>query len=325
MKNRLTDSQGRTINYLRLSVTDRCNLNCSYCSPLNKNKALHKDILSYEEMIRLAKLYAENGIEKIRLTGGEPLMRKDLYFLISELKKISRIKEVTLTTNATLLSDQAENLKKAGINRINISLDTLNPLVFRKITGKNLLSRVIQGIDSAIEYEMNPLKINTVLLNKINASEIRELAALSLKKPVHVRFIELMPMGSSNFHDKHKLSMKKAKNIIEQEFGILEKIKSEPFSGPASMYAIKKAKGKIGFIHPMTSHFCAACNRIRITANGFLRPCLLEDSFFDLKTHMRNGASNEELLKITDHALLKKSSVHEILPLVKTEMVSIGG
>lgn len=326
MKNILKDSQGRDIKYLRLSVTDRCNLECRYCVTKERKKFLsHHNILRYEEMLRVVTLLSKHGLEKVRLTGGEPLVRKDVDLFAKELNSVKGIKEVTLTTNGVILEEYVSRLKRAGIKRLNLSLDSLKDDVFEKITGKNRLKSVLRGIDAACEAGMSPIKINTVLLNGINDSEIADLAGLSIEKNIDVRFIELMPIGSTQFYNSHKLSMKDAKEMIEKRFSPLLNVKSSPISGPASMYKIKGAKGNIGFIHAMTSHFCADCNRVRITAEGLLRPCLLEDSFFDLRRDLRLGASNEDLYKIVKKALEKKSSIHEVMPDVKRQMVSIGG
>lgn len=326
MENRLTDSQGRIINYLRLSVTDRCNLKCSYCIPSSQRSFIsHSEILSYEEIIKTIAVMAQNGLQKVRLTGGEPLVRKDIDLLVKEIRKIKGIREVTITTNATLLSKQADNLKRAGINRINISLDTLNPLTFEKITGKNKLNSVFEGIQSAKEAGMNPVKINTVILKNINSCEIEELAALSIKNDFHIRFIELMPIGGQNYYEKHKLSAAFVKKTIENRFGKLIGLNLNPLAGPASMYKIPNSKGQIGFIHAMTSHFCSKCNRIRLTADGRIRPCLLEDSFTDLKNILRTNSDDKKILQTIKYALTEKASAHELIPNVKTQMASIGG
>lgn len=326
MKNRLTDSQGRVINYLRLSVTDRCNLRCSYCIPSSQRNFIpHNEILSYEEIVKTLAVMAKNGLQKVRLTGGEPLVRKDIDLLVREIKKIQEIREVTITTNATLLSVHADRLKRSGIDRINISLDTLNPHTFEKITGKDELSFVLEGIQSAKEAGMTPVKINTVILNNINSSEIEELAALSIENDFHIRFIELMPIGSLNYYEKHKLSASFVKKTIENRFGELVRLNLSQLAGPAAMYKIRNSKGKIGFIHAMTSHFCAECNRIRLTADGHIRPCLLEDSFVDLKEILRKNADDKEILQRIKYALTQKASAHDLIPNVKTEMASIGG
>lgn len=325
MKCRLFDSQGREIKYLRISVTDRCNLNCCYCNSAKREFIPHDEIFSYEEILKTVEIMAENGIEKVRLTGGEPLVRKDIDLLAAEINKISGIKEISLTTNATLLSRYAHKLKKSGINRINISLDTLNPESFIKISGKDKLNSVFEGIKSAQDAGMTPIKINTVILNNLNSSEIEELAGLTLENDFHIRFIELMPIANNLFYENHRLSAQSVKKTIERKFGPLSKTGSKPLAGPASMHRIKNSKGQIGFIHAMTSHFCADCNRIRLTSDGKIRPCLLEDNFYDLKALIRSGADDRDIINFINSALKSKSSAHQIMPDVKTRMVSIGG
>jgi cyclic pyranopterin phosphate synthase len=325
MKNRLTDSQGRIVNYLRISVTDRCNLNCCYCNNSTRDFISHDEILSYEEILKTVEIMTKKGIKKVRLTGGEPLVRKDIDLLVQEINKIKQINEITLTTNGTLLSEYAGKLKKAGISRLNISLDTLNPDKFIKISGKDKLNSVFEGIKSAQEEGLNPIKINTVILNEMNSSEIEELAELSVKNDFHIRFIELMPIGENEFFKKHQLSAKSVKKIIENRFGVLVKAEANPLAGPASMYKIRNAKGQLGFINAMTSHFCADCNRIRLTSDGKIRPCLLEDDLYDIKALLRNGQDDKSIIDLINFALMKKASAHEIMPDVKTKMVSIGG
>jgi len=325
MKNRLIDSQGRVVNYLRISVTDRCNLNCCYCNTSKREFIPHDEILSYEEILKAVEIMAKKGIKKVRLTGGEPLVRKDIDLLVKEINKLEQINEITLTTNGTLLSEYAGKLKKAGISRLNISLDTLNPDKFIKITGKDKFKSVFEGIKAAQEEGLNPIKINTVILNEMNSPEIEELAELSVKNDFHMRFIELMPIGENDFFQKHQMSAESVKKIIENRFGALVKADSKPLAGPASMYKIRNSKGQLGFINAMTSHFCAGCNRIRLTSDGKIRPCLLEDDLFDLKTLLRNGAGDQEIVDLINFALMKKASAHEIMPDVKTQMVSIGG
>ncbi|MDY0361864.1 MAG: GTP 3',8-cyclase MoaA [Desulforegulaceae bacterium] len=325
MENIFKDSQGRIINYLRISVTDRCNLNCCYCNSSKREFIPHDEILSYEEIIKTTKIMSEYGIKKVRLTGGEPLVRKDIDFLVKEINKIEKINEITLTTNGTLLPEYAKKLKKAGIKRLNISLDTLNSESFIKISGKDKFNSVLDGIKAAGEEGFSPIKLNTVILNNLNSGEIEELAGLSIENDFHIRFIELMPIANNAFYENHQLCAASVKKTIENKFGILEKAGSKPMSGPASMYKIKNSKGQIGFIHAMTSHFCADCNRIRLTADGKIRPCLLEDNFFDLKTLLRNGADDKKIIELINKALLQKASAHEFMPNVKTRMVSIGG
>jgi len=325
MTKRLKDRDGRYVNYLRLSVTDRCNLRCVYCTPKNVELMEHDEILRYEDMLKLAHILAKNGVEKIRLTGGEPLVRKDLPLFIKELGRIENIDEVSITTNATLLSDNIDSLAKAGIRRLNISLDTLRADIYEKITGRDQFNVVMDGIKSAIESGMNPIKINTVLLKGINDEDLEELTSFALQKNCHIRFIELMPIGSKDFYEKHYLPSYYAKERIEKRFGKLWKIKSSKSAGPASMFGVEGSKGQVGFIHAMTDHFCQNCNRLRLSADGRLRPCLLKDFSIDLKELVRKENDDIKLLKLIKEALDKKSSFHDLIPDVRTKMVSIGG
>lgn len=326
MKTALTDRHGRRISYLRLSVTDCCNLRCMYCVPPEGRQLFaHDEILRYEEMLRIVNILARRGIQKIRITGGEPLVRKDLPCLVREIKIIPGISEVCLTTNGVLLADMADDLKQVGIDRINISLDSLKREVFHSITGVDSLLSVLSGIDAALKAGMSPVKINAVPMTGINDEEIENLAELSFQKNMHVRFIEEMSVGMGHSEKMPPVSAAEIRERLESQWGRLIPVFPSSFDGPARRFQIPGAKGEVGFISSMTRHFCGTCNRIRLTAVGEIRPCLLNDATVDIKTPMRNGSDDALLNRLIENATMRKSLAHEQIPLVSTKMVSIGG
>lgn len=325
----LFDSYQRKINYLRISVTNRCNFNCIYCSDGLTPSAPGSEDLSYEEIERIVQVAAGMGIAKVRLTGGEPLLRPDLSRLVGMLAKIKGIDDISLTTNGMLLGKYAPSLKKAGLKRVNVSLDTLQPDRFKRITGQNRLEEVLAGIEAARRAGLNPVKINMVVLRGINDDEVIDFARLSIAEGWHVRFIEYMPVGTPDDGG----GMVSAAEIREriQTLGQLEPLEadeSEEGDGPARYYRLKGAKGTIGFISPVTEHFCDSCNRLRLTADGQLRPCLLDDQEVDLKAALRNGNDTEKLKQLIRRAVALKQEQHHlsegIAPLKRT-MREIGG
>ncbi len=324
----LSDSFSRPINYLRISVTDRCNLRCRYCLPQNNIPLLPPQaLLSFEELVTITKIAAELGITKIRLTGGEPLLRKNLPKLIEMLAKIDQIEELSLTTNGVLLHSQAKDLKQAGLTRVNISLDSLKPDKFHYITGQDKLKDVLKSIETARALGLNPVKINMVVLRGINDDEIIDFARRSITEGWHVRFIELMPTFSTTIHP---VNFVPAAEIKEQllTLGSLEPSLPPPGNGPARYFRFPKAKGTIGFITPITEHFCISCNRLRLTAQGKLRPCLLQDTEIDLHQALRQGASPLQIKKLIHQAISTKPSHHSLpekqTP-VKSLMSQLGG
>ncbi len=299
----LRDSYKRKINYLRFAITDRCNLRCIYCIPYHGIEwKRHEEILSYEEIERLAKIALGMGISRIRLTGGEPLLRRDLPSLIASLNSLPGIEDLSLTTNGILLKDYIDELWEAGLRRINISLDSLNPEVYKRITRGGSLSQAWKGVMAAIEKGFNPVKVNVVLL-KGSKENLESFTKLTLKLPIHIRFIELMDFLPNR--DNLFLSGQEAKELILRGSS-LEDVDSPKGSGPAHYFKLKGAQGTIGFIFPYTEHFCASCNRLRITADGHLRLCLFSDDEIDLKTPMRRGATDEEIEKIIREAIAGK-------------------
>jgi len=322
----ILDSFGRSINYLRISVTDRCNLRCIYCMPPEGIPQMsHSEILSYEEIRTVVQAAAELGIDRIRLTGGEPLVRAELPKLIKMLSQIEGIQELSLTTNGTLLKDYALELKQAGLSRVNVSLDTLKPDKFRYITRLGELKAVLEGIEVAREAGFEPVKINTVIMRGMNDDEILDFAKMTYKDGWHVRFIELMPFkGAAEFVPS--IELRQHISLL----GKLEPCASITGNGPAMYYRLLGAKGTIGFISPLTeTSFCSRCNRMRLTPDGKLRPCLLGEDEIDLKSPLRNNASMEELKRLILKAVASKPEHHHLeggnVRPVNRKMSQIGG
>ncbi|MDA8161425.1 MAG: GTP 3',8-cyclase MoaA [Desulfobacteraceae bacterium] len=328
----LSDTHGRRITYLRISITDRCNLRCTYCMPKEGSAAWlpHEEILSYEEIERLSAAFSDLGVRKIRLTGGEPLARKGVEGLAGRLAAIPRIEEVCLTTNGILLEDMAQSLFNAGVRHINISLDTLIPERFARITGRDMFNNVWQGIKRAIETGFTKIKINAVAMKGINDDEIAALAGLSLNLPLEVRFIEFMPVGdATTWSMARHLSCDAIKDMVEASLGSLTPVPHGKNFGPATIYTIEGAKGTIGFISPLSRHFCGTCNRVRITPDGRLRLCLFSDNEIDLKKQLRSGASRNELAGFLRQAVAQKPlglvSLKNETPHCARAMSKIGG
>ena len=330
---RLVDNYKRQIDYLRISVTDHCNLMCGYCMPpLSMQQHADKlEVLSFEELHQLSLAAVAAGIKKIRITGGEPLIRKGIVELCRMLAGIDGLKELSLTTNGVLLKQFAEPLFHAGLQRVNISLDTLNREKFKKITGRDLLFNVLAGIREADKVGLSPIKINTVVMRGINDDEISQMADISLKKPYQIRFIEFMPVDKGR-----PFSFKQMFIPIQQ---IIQKIPNidrthiifpPKRSGPAKLCALTGAKGSIGFIAPVSRHFCKTCNRLRLTAVGNLRTCLFAPEEIDLKSTLRKGASHQDLISLFQAAVIKKPREHKRItptaePLQDHSMYAIGG
>ena len=320
------DSFGRSINYLRISVTDRCNLRCIYCMPPEGVPQIsHNEILSYEEIRTIVHAAAELGIYKIRLTGGEPLVRAELPNLVRMLSQIEGIEELSLTTNGTFLKKYALELKQAGLSRVNMSLDTLKADKFRYITRLGNLETILDGIGAAKEAGFEPVKINTVVMRGINDDEILDFARMTYKDGWHIRFIELMPFkGVAEFVPS--IELRQHISLL----GKLEPCASITGNGPATYYRLAGAEGTIGFIAPLTeTSFCSRCNRMRLTPDGKLRPCLLGEDEIDLKMPLRNNASMEELKSLILEAVASKPEHHNLegdnLRMVKRKMSQIGG
>jgi len=323
---RLADSFQRPINYLRISVTDRCNLRCIYCMPPEGISLMsHADILRYEEICLVAKAAAELGITKLRLTGGEPLVRAGLTDLVAMLAKIKGIDDISMTTNGVLLEKYSVGLKKAGLHRVNISLDSLRPDRFRKITRMGKLDDVLKGIEAAREAGLNPVKINMVVIRGTNDDEISHFALLTVSDAWHVRFIEFMPFVEKGKKNRLLVPVSEMMERIEA-LGKLEPSLPNG-AGPAKYYRLSGAKGTIGFISPVTECFCQACNRLRLTADGKLRPCLFSDDEVDLRGPLRQGATVGGIKRLIRQAVASKPEKHKLITGVTCErfMSQIGG
>jgi cyclic pyranopterin phosphate synthase len=309
----LSDSFQRPINYLRISVTDRCNLRCQYCMP-EAGVALmpHEDVLTYEEIITIVRAASELGINKVRLTGGEPLVRLGLEELVRMLAQVEGIDDISLTTNGTLLAKHASSLHEAGLRRVNVSLDTLKPERFREITRCGNLADTLAGITAARDAGLDPVKINCVVMAGFNEDELTDFALKTRDDGWHVRFIEHMPVSGDESIDSKFVSVRDVRKRIET-LGTLEPASVSAGNGPAKYFKLPGAGGTIGFITPVTEHFCYQCNRLRLTADGKLRLCLLHEDEIDLRAPLRGGASVEELKGIIGQAILAKPASHHLV------------
>ena len=326
----LIDQHNRRLNYLRISVTDRCNLRCLYCRPYSGiAKLRHEDILTYEEILRLARIAVGLGVDKIRLTGGEPLVRKGIHGFIRQVTSLSGLKEVSLTTNGVFLSKNLEKIRASGIKRVNISLDTLRRDRYKKITGYDGIEAVWEGINLSRTLGFHPIKVNMVLIKGLNDDEILDFARLSQDNPFHIRFIEYMPLGVKDPENPMQLVPSALIKAKVTQLGRLIPVPRASIDGPAERFKFEGAPGEIGFISAMTHHFCHTCNRLRLTASGYLRSCLLSDHEEDLKGPMRGGASDGDLAQIFMKAALFKPFAHYLAPEnplpLSGEMSSIGG
>jgi GTP 3',8-cyclase len=309
----LLDPFRRKINYLRISITDRCNLRCRYCMPEEGIPLIpHEEILTYEEILRIVRVFATEGISKVRLTGGEPLVRKGIVDFVSCLSQIEEIKDLSLTTNGILLKEFAQDLKKAGLKRINISLDSLRKERFCQITRKDDFEKVWAGIEEALKVGLFPIKINMVAIQGLNDDEIESFARLTLHLPLIIRYIEYMPSGNGEeWKESDILTIPQIKSRLEN-VGKLVPIPSDRWDGPAKRFRIEGALGEIGLIGPISSHFCDDCNRLRLTPDGKIRTCLFSDEEIDVKELLRNGGSDWDLKERLFTALKNKPERHPI-------------
>jgi GTP 3',8-cyclase len=316
------------IDYLRLSLTDKCNLNCIYCTPLEKGRFLARnEVLSYEEIVKAVTLFVKAGIRKLRLTGGEPLIKKGIVGLVRMLKDIKGLEEIAMTTNGVYLKNLTVSLKQAGLQRINISIDTLKKDKFKSITGFDFFDDVWAGIKEALEAGFSPVKLNVILIKGINDNEIADFAQLSLDYPLVVRFIEFFPTNkrSMKFSDCLLKSDEVKKEIVEK-FGAIESASGVKGNGPAEYYKLNDSKGLIGFISSSSKDFCDECNRIRIDCAGRISPCLFSGYTHDLRPLLRSNQDDKALLEIIQDALKIKSRYRkDKLQLHQLEMSSIGG
>lgn len=314
MQKALYDQFIRRITYLRMSVTDRCNFRCTYCMPEEGIKALGRyDLLTLEELARIGRVFVEEGIQKIRITGGEPLLRQDLHRLVSDLSKLKDLKDLCLTTNGHALAERIEKLVEAGLNRINVSIDSLKRDRFEKITRGGKLQRVLNGLEKAAQCLPDGVKINVVACKGFNDDEVLDFARLSIDHGYTVRFIEQMPMSElAAWARGEVISVVTIRQQIEEALGLEPVNHSTGLEGPASRYRIPGAKGELGFIGAVTDEFCAGCNRIRLTPDGKLRGCLMADGEVDFLQPMRDGASDEELREMLYHVMQNKPDRHYI-------------
>ena len=303
----MIDKFGRKVDYLRISVTENCNLKCIYCIDDNILNTYKNDILSDDEIVKIATECASLGIKKIRITGGEPLVRKNIENLIYRLNNIKEIEEIYITTNGVLLNDKIEILKENGLTGVNISLDSLNKDRFKKLTKFDKLKEVLLSIDKALELGLK-VKINTVIVDDINKDEIIDFVKLTKDKNIDIRFIELMPIGAAK---KYKgISNEEILNIIKNNFKNIQVENKSKRSGPANYIRVDNYKGKIGFISPISNCFCEDCNRIRLTSTGFLKKCLPYNYGIDLKQHIRSNISNKDLKELSYLNIYDKPQNH---------------
>jgi len=302
---KLRDKYGRNINYLRVSITDRCNLRCKYCMPAEGvDLKEHSDILSFEELIKIIKIGKEIGIKKVRITGGEPLVRLGLEDLISSLSDLG-LEDISMTTNGVLLGEKAEALKKAGLNRVNISLDTLKKDKFAEITRRDYYDKVISGIDTALELGLKPVKLNVVVKNGLNDDELLDFTELSREKNLHIRFIEYMPLGGEA-DEKYFMSSNEILSLIKEEYELVPA--ATKGNGPAKYLKVPRAEGTLGFIAALTEHFCADCNRMRLTADGKFKPCLASNK----EVSIAEAMTEEDIYKAYKKALEIKPAAHHL-------------
>ena len=305
----MRDIYKRKIDYIRISITDRCNLRCVYCMPESGIKLIsHDDILSYEEIIRLCRLFSKIGISKVKITGGEPLVRKDVHKLIKNIKEIDGIDNITLTTNGILIEEQIDELIKAGLDAVNISIDTLEEGTYKELTRIGDVNKVINGIRKCLEYKNLRVKLNCVPIKGRNEEEIIDLIKLCKDNDMSIRFIEMMPIGLGK--NMQGLNDDEVISLIEKKIGKLTPYNGKLGNGPSNYYSLEGYKGKIGFISAVNHKFCETCNRVRLTCEGFLKACLQYDIGTDLKSMMRNGKSDEEILEAIKSTIYNKPESH---------------
>ncbi|XP_011314617.1 molybdenum cofactor biosynthesis protein 1 isoform X3 [Fopius arisanus] len=326
----LTDSFGRKHTYLRISVTERCNLRCLYCMPAEGVKLTkNENILKTDEILRLARLFVKRGVRKIRLTGGEPTVRKDIIDIIAQLRQIEEIESIGMTTNGLVLTRHLPALQRAGLDALNISLDSLKKERFEKFTRRQGWSRVMAAIDLAVQLQFNPVKVNCVIMRGFNDDELTDFVGLTRDKSIDVRFIEYMPFDGNKWDENKMVSFKEMKEKITLKFPEFQSLDNSPNS-TSKAFHVPGFAGQIGFITSMSEHFCYSCNRLRITADGNLKVCLFEGkSEVSLRDAIRNGADDEEIEEIIGLAVSKKKKQHagmlNLKDMENRPMILIGG
>lgn len=310
---KLIDGMGRTIVNLRISVTDRCNFRCTYCMPADNVEFMDRSsLLSFEEIQRVAQIVSRMGINRLRLTGGEPLMRKNLPVLIKMLSEIDGIDDIAMTTNAYFLKDQAQSLKDAGLKRLNVSLDALDPEKFRDVNRRDCLKSVLDGLDMARKVGFKSIKINAVAVRNFSETEIMGLIEMGRSEGFEIRFIEFMPLDSDKVWERDKVLFgHEIIDFIKENYELIP-IDNSLEIGPASEYNFADGKGKVGIITAVSNPFCDHCNRIRMTADGKLRTCLFSTNETDLKELIRSGATDENIIEALNQAVLIKEPGHKI-------------
>ena len=310
---KLIDGMGRTIVNLRISVTDRCNFRCTYCMPADNVEFMDRsNLLSFEEIQRVAQIVSRMGINRLRLTGGEPLMRKNLPVLIKMLNEVDGIDDIAMTTNAYFLKDQAQSLKDAGLKRLNVSLDALDPKKFRDVNRRDCLQSVLDGLDTARKVGFKSIKINAVAVRNFSETEIMSLIEMGRSDGFEIRFIEFMPLDSDKVWERDKVLFgHEIVNMIKENYELIP-IDNSLEIGPASEYNFADGKGKIGIITAVSNPFCDHCNRIRMTADGKLRTCLFSTEETNLKELIRSGATDKTIIETLKQAVLVKEPGHKI-------------
>ncbi|OGI08428.1 MAG: cyclic pyranopterin phosphate synthase MoaA [Candidatus Melainabacteria bacterium RIFCSPLOWO2_02_FULL_35_15] len=326
--NKLVDRFGRVHTYLRISVTDRCNLRCVYCMPMEGVKWKDREeILTFEEILKVAKIFVSMGISKIRITGGEPTIRKDIEKLIAKLAELPGLKTLAMTTNGITLKDHAASLKKAGLSALNISLDTLQQKRYMEIAKRDYLNNVLIGIGSALALGFHPLKLNVVVINGVNDDEILDFVNFIKDKPINIRFIEFMPFKHNSWDHKKVLSYSKIKEKIQDHYDLIP-IKCEP-NAVAKDYCIEGFMGSVSFITSMSDSFCSSCNRIRLTANGSIKSCLFKLPEVNLRNALRADKGDEVISNMIEYALSLKEEAHpstdKLATIENQSMIQIGG
>lgn len=316
------DLYGRKINYLRISVTDLCNLRCKYCMPENGIKKIeHKEILTLEEIQQVTEKFVGIGVNKVRITGGEPLVRQNILKLIEGIGKMDKVKDLAMTTNGTLLKKYARDLKNAGLNRLNISLDTLDEKKYSEITKAGNLKDVLEGIEVAKKEGLKPIKLNVVLIKDFNENEIEDFVNLTKYEDIDIRFIELMPIGDLKYWSLNNYF---SNQVVLERVPELISVGSTDINSPAKYYKLPNSKGRIGLINPISCKFCENCNRIRLTADGKIKPCLHSNDEIDLKKILREGKDITELIT---NVIENKPKEHNLEDgnYIKRDMTAIGG
>ncbi|OEF96970.1 GTP 3',8-cyclase MoaA [Desulfuribacillus alkaliarsenatis] len=324
----LIDKFGRKHDYMRIAVTDRCNLRCQYCMPEEGVKALnHVNILSFEEILSVVKVAASLGVRKIRLTGGEPLVRKDLEKLIFMISQVEGIEDIAMTTNAIHLAERIDDLQAAGLNRVNISLDSLNADKFRELTRGGDLDKVLKGVEAAIDRGLEPVKVNAVVIKGFNDDEIADFIRWTIDTPIQMRFIEYMPIGDSLVWKDGYFPLEEVRKIAESIAPVIDVVGVKG-NGPASVFKLAGAAGTVGIIHPVSQHFCSSCNRLRLTADGKLKPCLFWQKEVDIRPYIHD---EQQLDNVFRDVLNLKEEKHQMTEELQGEkrtvrkMSQIGG